>query len=167
MADFNECDSSPCPREMDCVDSIDAWDCAVRPQPAPEPEPELPVALLVAGLSSSATAPADGVGTTVVPIVGGVLAVAIVLAAGVSVMRSKSSVEKAEKAAAALTAGDNRLRLADGSVSEFDLEQTGNPLAAQQHGGGWAPPVLAYVPPPVIAVKTLQPGQTADDEDDI
>ena len=57
---------------MDCVDSIDAWDCAVRPQPAPEPEPELPVALLVAGLSSSATAPADGVGTTVVPIVGGV-----------------------------------------------------------------------------------------------
>lgn len=159
VTDVNECDSSPCPREMDCVDSVDAWDCAVRPQPAPEPEPELPVALLVAGPSS---APAPEVGTTVVPIVGGVLAVAIVLAAGVAVMRSKSSVEKAEKAIAALEAGDRRMRLADGSVSEFDVEQTGNPLAGGAVGG-WAPPVMARV----IAVKTLKPGQTADDEDDI
>jgi hypothetical protein len=72
-----------------------------------------------------------------------------------------------------------RLRLDDGTVSEFDVEQTGNPLSGdpQQQGNGfvahrsagsgaYVPPSLGYQPP-VIAVKTLKPGQTADDEDDI
>ena len=64
-----------------------------------------------------------------------------------------------------------RLRLDDGTLSEFDVEQTGNPVSGdpQQQGNGfgaYVPPSLGYQPP-VIAVKTLKPGQTADDEDDI
>jgi Notch-like protein len=31
--DVDECDSSPCPVEMDCVDGMDSWTCDVRPQP--------------------------------------------------------------------------------------------------------------------------------------
>ena len=80
------------------------------------------------------------------------------------------------------------MRLADGSISEFDLEQTGNPLSSDRSGGllgtqmdgdtlgnsndrlaasgAYVPPALDYQPP-VIAVKTLKPGHTADDEDDI
>ena len=85
------------------------------------------------------------------------------------------------------------MRLADGSISEFDVERTGNPLASGQQGGSgglWGVgsqlagdtlsnsndrlansgeycPSLDTYQPPVIAVKTLQPEHTADDEDDI
>merc|ERR1712086_921285 len=108
--------------------------------------------------------PPEAVGTIVVPIVGGLIAVVIVIGAAVVVMRGKSSVEKAERAQAAAAAGDNRLRLDDGTVSEFDVEQTGNPLSGdpQQQGNGfvahrsagsgaYVPPSLGYQPP-VIAV---------------
>lgn len=85
-------------------------------------------------------------------------------------------------------AGSRRMRLEDGSISEFDVERTGNPLARGSSGmlgtqvsgdslsnsndrlagsGVYVPPSLDTYQPPVIAVKTLQPGQTADDEDDI
>eukprot|EP01043_Picozoa_sp_COSAG02_P009791 COSAG02_NODE_336_length_24344_cov_63.239101_10_plen_125_part_00 len=89
-------------------------------------------------------------------------------------------------------AGSRRMRLEDGSVSEFDVERTGNPLASGRPSGSsglldtqlsgdslsnsndrlagsgtYMPPSLDTYQPPVIAVKTLQPGQTADDEDDI
>lgn len=87
-----------------------------------------------------------------------------------------------------------RMRLGDGSVSEFDVERTGNPLARDRdsssggllgvggqmagdtlsnsndrlaNSGAYVPPSLDTWQPPVIAVKTLQPGHTADDEDDI
>lgn len=79
--------------------------------------------------------------------------------------------------------------LSDGTISEFDVERTGNPLARDRRSGSllgtqmagdtlgnsndrrvtsdaYVPPSLEYQPP-VIAVKTLQPGHTADDEDEI
>ena len=83
-----------------------------------------------------------------------------------------------------------RLVLSDGTVSEFDVEQTGNPLARDRRSesgllgtqmagdslgnsndrrassDAYVPPALDYQPPD-IAVKTLQPGHTADDEDEI
>jgi hypothetical protein len=82
-----------------------------------------------------------------------------------------------------------RLVLSDGTVSEFDVEQTGNPLARDRRSesgllgtqmagdslgnsndrrassDAYVPPALDYQPP-VIAVKTLQPGHTADDDVD-
>jgi hypothetical protein len=71
---------------------------------APEPEPSV----LAPTPGDDGGGAQEGVGTTVVTIIGAVIAAVTVLGAVAVVLQGKSSVEKAEKARDAAAAGDNR-----------------------------------------------------------
>ena len=62
----------------------------------------------ISGVEDSGTSQPDGVSTTVVTIIGAVIAVVTLLGAVAVIVQGKSSVEKAEKARDAAAADDNR-----------------------------------------------------------
>ena len=176
--DIDECASSPCPSQMDCVDGEDAWDCSIRevgstssrivyssrfaPPPAAQPEESHFMSYGV-------------------PLIGGVVAMMIVIVGVVLRDRRKLAKEQAEHgeviggqlhpvqgtAASAhknnsppgSQPSDGRLRLADGSISEFDVESSENPLSGD---GG-----LQWEPIEMPGFASVQPGHSADGEDEI